>query len=109
MPSEAVFWYITRTICGIVSIFIAYNVLKYLSKKPLAMRTIFDETIKDYIFLKILDGLSNIVMDIVVNFLIPLNNNVALLIIISRSTIVMAGICQSVSYTHLTMPTILIV
>ena len=61
------------------------------------MRTIFDETIKDYVYLKILHGLCNIVIDIVVNFLIPLNNNAALLIIISRSTIVMAGICQLIA------------
>ena len=97
MTTEAIFWYIIRTVSGIVSIFIAYMVLKYLNKKTLAMKTIFDEIIKDYIYLKLLDGLSNIVMDIVVNFLIPLDNYVALLIIISRRIIVMAGICQLIA------------
>ena len=97
MTTEAVFWYIIRTIFGIASIFTSFIVLKYLNKKTLAMRTIFDETIKDYIYLKILDGLSNVVMDIVVNFVIPLDNYVALLIIISRQTIVMAGIFQLIA------------
>ena len=94
MVTGAVFWYIIRAVSGTASIFITYVVLKYLNKKTLSMRTIFDELIKEYVYLKILDWLSNIVVDIVVNFLIPVNNNVALLIIISRHTIKMAGIYQ---------------
>ena len=97
MVTEAVFWYIIRAVSGTVSIFTAYVVLKYINKKALSMRTIFDEIIKDYIYLKILDWMSNIVVDIVVNFLIPVNKNVALLIIISRHTIKMAGICQLIA------------
>ena len=97
MVTEAVFWYIIRAVSGTVSIFTAYVVLKYLNKKVLSMRTIFDEIVKDYIYLKIIDWLANIVMDIVVNFLIPVNNNVAMLIIISRRTIVMAGIFQLIA------------
>ena len=97
MVTEAVFWYIIRAVSGTVSIFTAYVVLKYLNKKALSMRTIFDEIVKDYIYLKIIDSLANIVMDIVMNFLIPVNNNIAMLIIISRRTIVMAGIFQLIA------------
>ena len=97
MITNAVFWYIIRAVSGTVGIFIAYVVLKYLNKKTLAMRTIFDELIKDYIYLKILEWLSDIVIDIVVNFLIPVDNYVALLIIISRRTIIMAGFCQIIA------------
>ena len=52
MTTEAIFWYIIRTLSGIVSVFTAYTVLKYLSKKTLAMKTIFDEIIKEFIYLK---------------------------------------------------------
>ena len=97
MITEAVFWYIVRAISGIVSSFTAYVVLKYLNKKPLAMRTIFDEIIKDFIYFKIFDWLSIAFIDIVINFLIPLHNYLALLIIILRRTIFMAGICQLIA------------
>ena len=97
MITEAVFWYIVRAISGIVSSFTAYVVLKYLNKKPLAMRTIFDEIIKDFIYFKIFDWLSIAFIDIVINFLIPLDNYLALLIIILRRTIFMAGICQLIA------------
>ena len=80
-----------------MSIFTAYVVLKYLNKKPLAMRTIFDEIIKDFIYFKIFDWLSMAFIDIVINFLIPLDNYLALLIIILRRTIFMAGICQLIA------------
>ena len=97
MITEAIFWYVIRALSGTVSVFITYMVLKYLNKKTLAMRTIFDDIIKEYIYLTILDYLFNIVMDIVVNFLIPVNNYVALLIMISHHTIMMAGFCQLIA------------
>ena len=97
MITEAVFWYIVRAVSGIVSIFTAYTVLKYLSKKTLAMKTIFDAIIKEFIYLKILDWLLNVFIDIVINFLSPLDYYVALLIIISRRTIIMAGLFQLIA------------
>ena len=97
MITEAVFWYIVRGISGIVSSFTAYVVLKYLNKKTLAMRTIFDEIIKDFIYFKIFDWFSIAFVDIVINFLIPLDNYLALLVLISRHTTFMAGICQLIA------------
>ena len=94
MITEAVFWYIIRAISGTVSIFIAHIVLKYLSKKTLAMRTIFDEIIKDYIYLEILHGLSNILVDILVKFLTPFENYAALIILISHHTIIYGHKCK---------------
>ena len=97
MITEAVFWYIIQAISGIVSIFIAHIVLKYLNKKTLAMRTIFDEIIKDYIYLEILHRLSNILVDILVKFLTPFENYAALIILILHHTIIIAGFCQLIA------------
>ena len=69
-------------------------VLKYLNKKPLGMQTIFDEIIKDFIYINILDWLIFNVSDIAVTFFAPLNHYVISTIMICRFASSMAVINQ---------------
>ena len=49
MYHEIFFWIVFKGIFGIVSGIMLYLILKYLSKKPLGMETLFDLLIKDLI------------------------------------------------------------
>ena len=53
MSSETVLLYILLAIFGIVGMILAHLILKYLNQKPLGMQTIFDQMIKDQIYLTI--------------------------------------------------------
>ena len=94
MNPEAIFWYIPKVISSILGSFIAYMVLKYLNKKPLGMQTVFDEIIKDFIYINILDWLIFNVSDIAVTFFAPLNHYVISTIMICRFTSSIAVINQ---------------
>ena len=53
MSSQTVFLYILLAFFGIVGMILAHLILKYLNQKPLGMQTIFDQMIKDQIYLTI--------------------------------------------------------
>ena len=91
---EAVFWNILQVISTILGSFTAYIVLKYLNKKPLGMQTIFDEIIKDTIYLNVLDWLIFVVMGISVEFLAPLNHYARNTLIICHITVTIAVVNQ---------------
>ena len=58
------------------------------------MQTIFDEIIKDTIYLNVLDWLIFVVMDISVEFFAPLNHYAISTFIICRMTVTIAGVNQ---------------
>ena len=94
MYPEAIFWYIPKVISSILGSFTAYMVLKYLNKKPLGMQTVFDEIIKDFIYVNMLDWLIFNVSDIAVTFFAPLNHYVMITMLICRFTASIAVINQ---------------
>ena len=53
MSGQTVFLYILVAFFGIVGMILAHLILKYLNQKPLGMQTIFDQMIKDQIYLTI--------------------------------------------------------
>ena len=66
MNNENIFLYVFQTISGIIGIFTAYILLKYLNQKPLGMQTILDQMIKDLIYITILNWTSYVIMEIIV-------------------------------------------
>ena len=86
MNPEVIFWYTFHIVSTILGIFIAFMVLKYLDKKPLGMQTIFDEIIKDFIYLNMLDWLTFIVA-VAASYFPPLNHYTINVILICRITI----------------------
>ena len=80
MNSEVVSYYILHAIFGIGGSFQAYLVWKYLNQKALGMQTIFDQMIKDQIYLSITNSVVRIVMIIVIEYMNPINRIIALLI-----------------------------
>ena len=85
MNPEVIFWYTFHIVSTILGIFIAFMVLKYLDKKPLGMQTIFDEIIKDFIYLNMLDWLTFIVA-VAASYFPPLNHYTINTILICRIT-----------------------
>ena len=55
MNSENVFFYSILSFIGMVGIFIAFMVIRYLNRKALAMQTILDQMINDRIYLVSVD------------------------------------------------------
>ena len=62
MNTEETFWYVFHFFFVIMATFIAHIVLKYIRKKPLGMQTMFDEIIKDTIYLSMLDMISTVIV-----------------------------------------------
>ena len=85
MNPEVIFWYTFHIVSTILGSFIAFMVLKYLDKKPLGMQTIFDELIKDFIYLNILDWLTFIAA-VAASYFPPLNHYTINTILICRIT-----------------------
>ena len=73
MNSENVFLYSILSFIGMVGIFIAFMVLRYLNQKALGMQTILDEMIKDRIYLVISIWATDIIVIISIEFMTPLN------------------------------------
>ena len=94
MKTEEIFWYFFHLMSVILSSVIAYLVLKYIKKKPLGMQTLFDEIIKDTIYLNMLDTLVSSSMLVAGIFPTPLNHYVIRTIVICRHSISIAVICQ---------------
>ena len=93
MNPETIFWHTLHIVSAILGSFTAFMVLKYLNKKPLGMQTIFDEIIKDYIYLNMLDWLT-FVATFTAKFFAPLNHYSISTIIICKITVSSAVINQ---------------
>ena len=94
MNSEIVFLYTLLVIIGVVGMLAAYLILKYLNQKPLGMHTIFDQMIKDQIYISITNSLVRIVLIIVIEFMSPINQTIALLINFLKFMLMSAKIWQ---------------
>ena len=94
MDPEAILWYTSKVISSILGSFTAYMVLKYLNKKPLGMQTVFDEIIKDFIYVNMLDCLIFNTSEIAVTFFAPFNHYVMSTMMICRLTVAIAVINQ---------------
>ena len=80
MESQVIFVYLIRAFLGIWALFIAYMSLKYINQKALGMVTIFDHMIQDLIYLSIQNLMINILLDLFLEFMVPLNHSVAKLV-----------------------------
>ena len=94
MNPELIFWFTLRVVSNILGSFKAYMVLKYLNKKPLGMQTIFDEMIKDFIYLNMLDWLLLFVTDVTMLFFAPLNHYAIITMILCRFVVSIAVVNQ---------------
>ena len=109
MNPEVIFWYTFHIVSTILGFFIAFMVLKYLDKKPLGMQTIFDEIIKDFIYLNMLDWLTFIVA-VAASYFPPLNHYTINTILICRITMSSAvfyqlSILMLIRYLYVFYPT----
>ena len=73
MISEVIFLYIIRAIITILGILEAKIMLKYFNQKALGMQTIFDQMIKDKLYLSLLTCTCIIIVDIVMEISEPVN------------------------------------
>ena len=94
MNSENIFFYTILSVIGIVGIFIAFMVLKYLNRKALGMQTILDQMIKDRIYLVICIWATDIMIITSIEFMTPLNPYIALTITFLNRVCLIAGIWQ---------------
>ena len=74
MISEVIFLYIIRAIITILGVLKAKIMLKYFNQKALGMQTIFDQMIKDKIYLSLLTCACVTIVDIIVEISIPVNH-----------------------------------
>ena len=81
MISEIILLYIIRAIVTILGTFEAKIMLKYFNQKALGMQTIFDQMIKDKIYLSLLTCACITFVDIIVEISIPVNHYNATIII----------------------------
>ena len=95
MNTEVITLYIFQAILGIVGPIMAYMPLKYLNHKALGMQTIYDQMMKDLLYLMIFKSIFTFpIMALVVEFLIPVNHYVAILINIVSSFSILIVIWQ---------------
>ena len=73
MISEVIFLYIIRAIITILGILEAKIMLKYFNQKALGMQTIFDQMIKDKLYLSLLTCTCIIIVDIILEISGPTN------------------------------------
>ena len=81
MISEVIFLYIIRAIVTILGILEAKIMLKYFDQKALGMQTIFDQMIKDKIYLSFLTCAGITIIDIIVEIAVPVSQYMATTII----------------------------
>ena len=94
MMTEVIVLYILRAIVTILGIIEANIALKYFNQKALGMQTIFDEMIKDKIYLSLLSCAFTIVMDVILEYAIPLNHFVAVPIFLCHQIIIISELWQ---------------
>ena len=80
MERQVIFLYLLRAFLGIWAIFIGYMALKYINQKALGMVTIFDHMIQDLIHLSMLHWMAQIILDLFLEFMVPLNHSISQLI-----------------------------
>ena len=78
MSSEWVFLYILNAILSIVGAFVGYLILKYLNQKALGMQTIYDQMIKDQIYLTLSLWTVQTIISTSIEFMEPINQIIAL-------------------------------
>ena len=94
MSIEKVLLYTLQAMSGLLGGFIAYTSLKYLNLKALGMQTIFDQVIKDMIYICLSNYTCSIAIIVLVEFLTPVGHYVALFIVLCRFTLIIGAICQ---------------
>ena len=87
LNTELVFWYTVQVFSSILWCFTAYMVLKYVNTKALATQTVFDEIIKDTVYLNLLDWFVFVICVIAIEFLAPLNHYASLTLVVCLHTI----------------------
>ena len=103
-----IFWYIFHVVSTILGGFTAFMVLKYLNKKPLGMQTVFDEIIKDFIYLNMLDWLIFVATDIAVRFFAPLNHYAISTMIVCKVTVKDGSLILPVYVTKINPPPLVV-
>ena len=93
MNHEKIFSYAILAIVGTVGMIVAYLILKYLNQKPLGMQTIFDQMIKDQIYLTSLWTVFIIILPSI-EYMPPFNHNIALTISFLTIMLLLAKIWQ---------------
>ena len=94
MNGEVILLYVLRAIVTILGILVANIALKYFNQKALGMQTIFDEMIKDKIYLSLIACAFTIIMDVTIEYKAPLNHYVALPIIFCHQIMIISEIWQ---------------
>ena len=83
MNTEVILLYTFQAILGIFGPLIVYLPVKYLNQKALGMQTLFDQMMKDLLYLIIFNSISVFpIMALIVEFLMPVNHYLAILITI---------------------------
>ena len=77
MEIQVIILFLLRVFLGIWAIFIGYMALKYINQKALGMVTIFDHMIQDLIYLSMLHWMAQFILDLFLEFIVPLNHSVA--------------------------------
>ena len=90
----AIVLYVLRAIVTISGILVANIVLKYFKQKALGMQTILDDMIKDKIYLSLLSCMFAYVMDVTLEYAIPLNHYVAVPIFLCHQIIIISELWQ---------------
>ena len=90
----AIVLYVLRAIVTILGILVAKIVLKYFKQKALGMQTILDDMIKDKIYLSLLSCTFAYVMDVTLEYAIPLNHYVAVPIFLCHQIIIISELWQ---------------
>ena len=93
MSGQTVFLYILLAFFGIVGMILAHLILKYLNQKPLGMQTIFDQMIKDQIYLTISFWVVH-TMILTSACTIPINQTIALGLSLLNFMLLLAKIWQ---------------
>ena len=94
MSSETLFLYTLIAILGNASMIVAYLILKYLNQKALGMQTIFDQMIKDQIYLTMSLWTVNFIILTSIECMTPINHNIALVLCLLNHMLLIAKIWQ---------------
>ena len=96
MISEVIFLYIIRAIITILGILEAKIMLKYFDQKALGMQTIFDQMIKDKLYLSLLTCTCIIIVDIILEISESVNELIATRVIFLFQLCALMELWQSI-------------
>ena len=94
MSSETTYLYTLIAILGIVSMIVAYLILKYLNQKALGMQTIIDQMIKDQIHLTMPLWTISFIILTSIQCMTPINHNIALALCLLSHMLLLAKVWQ---------------